>query len=474
MPAFFRELRRTARSTGRRPPPRAAAGHARPSATPGSPCCITRLASGRIWYVPGFAGTPGGTDVGWEALLAQIKENLEGPRKVHADPRLRTARALVGPTRELARRWADEEVRDGPAPARRPAAGRPVPLGDRRGGSLPAEGARGASSRLELTRRFGDLRRTRRSTTGSEAARRHGLGRTSPHRVLAGLPFPLYITTNPDDQLADALVAQAGKDPRVELCRWHDAARYDWPGRRSSDRGRARLPADAGRAAGLPPLRPARDLPDSLVLTEDDYFDFLIGVDRGTTSSIPPVVKAALVDVGPAVPGLPARRLGLPRPLPQHPGRRASATAERGYPHVAAQIDPEEGRNLDPERARRLSPEVLRTGRTSDLLGEHRRLRPRALRQPERRTVAVRPRGRPHAAAPDRPPSGAEPVRRPAFLPTGEPLFGRDREARELFDLLVAERIVLLHSPSGAGKTLAASRPGLIPLLAAGLRSPGR
>jgi hypothetical protein len=39
-----------------------------------------------------------------------------------------------------------------------------------------------------------------------------------------------------------------------------------------------------------------------------------------------------------------------------------------------------------------------------------------------------------------------------AFLP-GEPLFGRDREARELLALWLAERVVLLHSPSGAGKT---------------------
>jgi WD40 repeat protein len=35
----------------------------------------------------------------------------------------------------------------------------------------------------------------------------------------------------------------------------------------------------------------------------------------------------------------------------------------------------------------------------------------------------------------------------------GETLYGRDREVDELLDLLVAERIVLLYSPSGAGKT---------------------
>ena len=35
----------------------------------------------------------------------------------------------------------------------------------------------------------------------------------------------------------------------------------------------------------------------------------------------------------------------------------------------------------------------------------------------------------------------------------GEKLYGRDREVMELLDLLIAERIVLLYSPSGAGKT---------------------
>ena len=39
-----------------------------------------------------------------------------------------------------------------------------------------------------------------------------------------------------------------------------------------------------------------------------------------------------------------------------------------------------------------------------------------------------------------------------AFRPR-ETLYGRDREKRELTDLLIAQRIVLLHAPSGAGKT---------------------
>jgi hypothetical protein len=52
----------------------------------------------------------------------------------------------------------------------------------------------------------------------------------------------------------------------------------------------------------------------------------------------------------------------------------------------------------------------------------------------------------------------------PRAFQTGEALYGRDRELRQLLDLLIAERIVLLHSPSGAGKT-SLIRAGLFPRL---------
>lgn len=51
------------------------------------------------------------------------------------------------------------------------------------------------------------------------------------------------------------------------------------------------------------------------------------------------------------------------------------------------------------------------------------------------------------------PPRVDNPYVGPASFRLGDPLYGRDREQGELLDLLVAERIVLLYSPSGAGKT---------------------
>ncbi len=41
----------------------------------------------------------------------------------------------------------------------------------------------------------------------------------------------------------------------------------------------------------------------------------------------------------------------------------------------------------------------------------------------------------------------------PRAFQDGETLYGRDRELSKLLNLLIAERIVLLYSPSGAGKT---------------------
>lgn len=49
--------------------------------------------------------------------------------------------------------------------------------------------------------------------------------------------------------------------------------------------------------------------------------------------------------------------------------------------------------------------------------------------------------------------SRPEPFVGPRAFVAGERLYGRDREVQDLLDLLIAERVVLLHAPSGAGKS---------------------
>src|ERR1017187_8830684 len=65
--------------------------------------------------------------------------------------------------------------------------------------------------------------------------------------------------------------------------------------------------------------------------------------------------------------------------------------------------------------------------------------------------------------------AGANPYVGPRSFVAGENLYGRDREAAELQDLLIAERIVLLYSPSGAGKTSLLQAKVLPAMAAAGL-----
>jgi SIR2-like domain len=92
-----------------------------------------------------------------------------------------------------------------------------------------------------------------------------------PHAALAELPLSLFITTNYDDLMFEALRA----DPRREICRWNRSlALADVP--RVLDPGFVPTPA----TPVVFHLHGHFDVPDSLVLTEDDYLDFLVAVSR--------------------------------------------------------------------------------------------------------------------------------------------------------------------------------------------------
>jgi hypothetical protein len=95
-----------------------------------------------------------------------------------------------------------------------------------------------------------------------------------PHGVLADLPLPIYITTNYDDFMFKALHSRH-RNPRRELCRWHSLL---------SDRLSV---FDRGSDAEVSVANPVvfhlhgyDEAPESLVLTEDDYLDFLVNISK--------------------------------------------------------------------------------------------------------------------------------------------------------------------------------------------------
>jgi hypothetical protein len=108
-----------------------------------------------------------------------------------------------------------------------------------------------------------------------------------PQSVLADLPLPVYLTTNYDDYMALALRSR-NKNPQVEVCRWHDS-----------------LKSEASGFISPPGYQPSVANPlvyhlhghqgrlESLVLTEDDYLDFLVKISTDS-SLLPPRVERAL------------------------------------------------------------------------------------------------------------------------------------------------------------------------------------
>jgi hypothetical protein len=117
-----------------------------------------------------------------------------------------------------------------------------------------------------------------------------GGGATNPLEILANLPLPIFVTTTPYTFIEEAL-RNAGKTPETEFCRWYfkfdSTASVFAPG---SDQPTDKRPL-VYHLYGLD-----RD-EESLVLTEDDYLDFLMAVSQGRGKDVDPlpdVVKFAL------------------------------------------------------------------------------------------------------------------------------------------------------------------------------------
>ena len=87
----------------------------------------------------------------------------------------------------------------------------------------------------------------------------------------------------------------------------------------------------------------------SLVITEDDYFDFLIGVTRDK-DLVPVSVRRGFADRA-LCSSASGSTSGTSVCCSEASWTRRAAAARDA--HVAVQIDPEEGRSMEPGRARR-------------------------------------------------------------------------------------------------------------------------
>ncbi len=110
------------------------------------------------------------------------------------------------------------------------------------------------------------------------------------HGVLANLPFPIYITTNYDDLMERALKALTNpKEPKTEICKWNKPIK-DIPS--IFDKQQIFKPSVANPVVFH--LHGYIDVPESMVLTEDDYLDFLVNMNKEPDLIPAPIQKALM------------------------------------------------------------------------------------------------------------------------------------------------------------------------------------
>jgi hypothetical protein len=373
MPAFFEELLRP-ENEGQIDLAMAAARAKVAAHRPDwwAPTLFMRLKSGRIgWHEPGFRRPDGRPDFRkWPAVVERIHDGkctpILGPGLLDC---------LLGSVHKVARNWA--EAHQFPmSPHQRddlPTVAQYVSVDqDER---YPYEQL-GKDLRQSILEHYEHVFGPELQSVGEKSLDqlldkvgkwRRGQDPSEPHRVLARLPFKVYITANPDNLLTSALTdpeLEPKRTPHVELCPWKDEL--------------VRAPYSSEPSYEEPlvyHLFGKLDEPSSMVLTQDNYFDYLIGVTRNR-KLIPPVVQTAmsgrlLLFLGFQIDDWSFRV--LLRSIVGKPG----SSLLKDYAHVAVQLDPEGERTSDPQAARRYLEDYFRDtaisiywGRTEDFVRE--------------------------------------------------------------------------------------------------------
>jgi hypothetical protein len=311
------------------------------------PTLFMRLKTGRIWYETGF-GLDGHEDFEkWDSLAKAVSKKRCTPILGPGLPEI-----LLGSRRDLAIRWAEKHG---------------FPLSPHAKDNLPSvaqyvitrhQQVYVADAYMEaiqdgLLRRFKDLLPGEFHNGESwdlsqvdqalqlAASHQGAKDPDYPYYRLAAMRLPIYITTETQDLLRHALT-KAGAEPVVRICKWNKfiptyKATYE---EEPSDE-KPLIYHIFGHASE----------PDSLVYSEDQFFEYLIGVTQ-YKKLLPNALIAALCDTSLLFLGFQMDDWEfrvLFRVLMAQEGRELL----KRHTHAAAQIEPDEDRITDINRTRR-------------------------------------------------------------------------------------------------------------------------
>ena len=103
----------------------------------------------------------------------------------------------------------------------------------------------------------------------------------SPYAILAELPFPIYITTNYDNFMEKALKDKR-RNPVTEFCRWNPGAQLIYDGGDFESVVKKSKYSPVVEKPLVYHLHGVLDKPESMVLTEKDYINFIVNLNKLT------------------------------------------------------------------------------------------------------------------------------------------------------------------------------------------------
>jgi CHAT domain/SIR2-like domain len=307
------------------------------------PALYLRLKSGRIWYEPGFAGETGDF-AKWKSICRRVRQGrfipILGPD---------TGEVVTGSIEELAGRLADAEK---------------VPLENHERTDL-AKVAQYLSidqdreyAQSKVVRQLRAQILERNSGLVDETPKDRPLPEildalvaasfgphgdvTSPYRVLAELPGRIYVNASAETLLFKSLQA-AGKQPTLLACNWRPTGENHPSEPRFEGTPSAEKPV-VYHVFGIFPQ------PNSLVLTEDDFFDYLIATSA--YKLIPTAVRGSLTNSSLLFLGFPLAGWTF-RVLFRLIMTLEGCSKLNQFSHVGVQVDPEAHSQADVERARK-------------------------------------------------------------------------------------------------------------------------